>query len=72
MVKRVEPALVWPGVCCGVETLFCGRVGVHLGEEGQGAVEVCVPGDGTDGCERRRRKGCTRVQERLSRTSRHG
>lgn len=66
VVKRVEPALVWPWVLGWVEALFSGGVGVHLREEGQGAVELGVPGDRADGRERRRGQCCTRVQERLA------
>lgn len=38
MVKRVEPALVWPGIHGGVETVVGKRVCVHLTDEGESAV----------------------------------
>ena len=38
MVKRVEPALVWPGVCGRVETVVGERVCVNLADEWEGTV----------------------------------
>ena len=55
-----------PGVLSWVETLFCGRVGVDLANEGEGAVEVGIPCDGTNSEEGRGGEGCARVGERLA------
>lgn len=48
-----------------VETLLGGRVGVDLTNEGESAVEVGVPRDGTRSQEGRRSKGCAGVDKRL-------
>ena len=48
-----------------METLLGGRVGVNLANEGEGAVEVGVPGDGADRQEGRGGKSSARVEKRL-------
>ena len=55
-----------PGVLSWVETLFCGGVGVDLANEGEGAVEVGIPCDGTNSEEGRGGEGCARVGKRLA------
>ena len=46
VVKRIERALVRPRVGGRVEAVFGGGVGGCLGDEGEGAVQVGVVGDG--------------------------
>ena len=54
-----------PGVMSGVETLFGGRVGVYLANEGEGAVKVSIPCNGADRRKRRGGEGSARSQQRL-------
>ena len=65
MVKGVQPSCVRPRVLGWVETLLCGRVGVYFTNEGKGAVEVRVPGDGANSQEGRGGQGRARVGEGL-------
>ena len=65
MVKGVQPSCVRPRVLGWVETLLGGRVGVYFTNEGKGAVEVRVPGDGANSQEGRGGQGRARVGEGL-------
>lgn len=48
MVKRVKPTTMAPRVRGGVQTDFRGRVGAGLGQEGETAIHVGVPRDGSN------------------------
>lgn len=65
MVERVEQALMRPREVRRVKTLLLWRVCVDFAEEREGAVEVGVPGDGTDGGDSRGGEGCPRGHEAL-------
>jgi hypothetical protein len=45
MVKRVEQAVVWPGIRGGVEAVVGERVCVNLADEGGCAVQMGIPCD---------------------------
>ena len=66
MIERVEDALVRPWVRLRVETLVAEMTGMGFAEEREVAVEVGVPGNGTNGQGGCGRKGCARVHDGLS------
>ena len=65
MVERLEPALVRPRIVRRVQTFLLRRVRMDLAEEGQGSVEVGVPGHGTDGGDSRGGECCAGGHESL-------
>lgn len=65
MVKRVEPALVWPWVCGWVETNLSGRGRVYFTDKWKCSVQVGVPGKRASSKERCRNEGCSGIDQRL-------
>ena len=65
MVKRVQPALVWPWICGWVETNLSGGRRVYFPDKRKGSVQVSVPGKRASSKERRRNEGCSGINQRL-------